>query len=145
MAENADSKVWERWGLKTERDRYWLWLWANKGTEPETKRRASSPPKEEGEESGCGFRHAAWTVEGWEWTLLFSLGCRKRSVLLGVSERLMANRLTVWRSHYNQQTHELRKKAEHWASKMAQWVKAFAAKAEFDRRAKKVEGENQLS
>lgn len=26
MAENADSKVWERWGLKTERDRYWLWL-----------------------------------------------------------------------------------------------------------------------
>lgn len=28
---------------------------------------------------------------------------------------------------------------------MAQWVKAFATKAEFDRRAKMVEGENQLS
>lgn len=81
-----------------------------KGQSQRQRRRASSPPKEEGEESGRGFQQAAWTVEGWEWTLLFSLGCRKRSVLLGVSERLMANRLMVWRSHYNQQTHELRKK-----------------------------------
>lgn len=60
-----------------------------KGQNQRRRRRASSPPKEEGEESGRGFQHAAWTVEGWEWTLLFSLGCRKRSVLLGVSERLI--------------------------------------------------------
>lgn len=109
-----------------------------KGQNQRRRRRASSPPKEEGEESGRGFQHAAWTVEGWEWTLLFPLGCRKRSVLLGVSERrIMANGLKVWRSHYNQQTHELREKQN--------TEQAFATKAEFDRRTKMVEGENQLS